>query len=75
MIGGWVVTGLCYGGISVEAFVILKTIRSGSIFLSDGQYVCFPVDIWVRLYLPVVFRTTRPLGEMSLDPQSVCLAL
>jgi hypothetical protein len=55
--------------------VIQKSIRSGSLFLWDGQYVGSPMDRCVRLFLSIALCTTSPLGETSLDHQSVCLAL
>jgi hypothetical protein len=55
--------------------LIQKSVRSGSLFLLDGQYVGSPVDRWVRLFPSAVLCTTHPLGEISLDLQSVCLAL
>jgi hypothetical protein len=56
-------------------FVKQKSTRSGSLFLSDGQYVGSPVDRCFKLILSVALSISRPLGVMSLDPQSVCLAL
>jgi hypothetical protein len=55
--------------------VTQKSTRSGSLFLSDGQYVGSPEDRCFELFFPIVLSTSRPLGEISLDPQSVCLAL
>jgi hypothetical protein len=49
--------------------------RSGSLFLRDGQYVGSPVDRCFKLFLSIVFSTSRPLGVMSLDSQLVCLTL
>jgi hypothetical protein len=55
--------------------VTQKSTRSGSLFLSDGQYVGSPEDICFKLFFFNVLSTSRPLGEVSLNPQSVCLAL
>jgi hypothetical protein len=44
-------------------FVTQKSTRSGSLFLSYGQYVGSPI----------VLSSSRPLGVMSLDPQLICL--
>jgi hypothetical protein len=56
-------------------FVTQKSTRSGSLFLSDGQYMGSPVDRCFKLFLFIILSTSRPLGVMSLDPQWVCLAL
>jgi hypothetical protein len=55
--------------------VTQKFARSGGFSLSDGQYVSFPEDRCFKLLFYIVLSTLRPLGEMSLDPQSLCLAL
>jgi hypothetical protein len=34
-----------------------------------------PVDRCFKLFLSIVLSTSHPLGVISLDPQSVCLAL
>jgi hypothetical protein len=34
-----------------------------------------PVDRCFKLFLSIVLSTSRPLGVMSLYPQSVCIAL
>jgi hypothetical protein len=52
-----------------------KSIRSGSLFLSVGQYVGCLIDRCLKLVLSTVLSISRPLGHISLDPQSVCLAL
>jgi hypothetical protein len=49
-------------------FVIQKSVRSGSLFMSDSQYVGSPMDRWVRLHLSTLLCITRSLGKMSLDP-------
>jgi hypothetical protein len=46
-------------------FVTQKSIRSGILFTSDGQYVGCPVERWVRLLLSIVLSRTRPRGVMS----------
>jgi hypothetical protein len=56
-------------------FVTQKSTRSGSLFLSDGQYVGSPIDRCFKLFLSIILSTSRPLGILSLYPQSVCLAL
>jgi hypothetical protein len=56
-------------------FVTQKCTRSGSLFLSNGQYVGPLVDGCFKLFLSTVLSTSHPLGVMSLDLQSVCLAL
>jgi hypothetical protein len=53
-------------------FVTQNSTRSGSLFLSDGQYVGSPVDV---LFPPIVLSTSRLLAVTSLDQQSICLAL
>jgi hypothetical protein len=54
-------------------FVTQKSTRSGSLLLADGQYVGSPVD---RCFVfAIVLSTSRALGLVSQDPQSVRLAL
>jgi hypothetical protein len=56
-------------------FATQESTRSGSIFLSDGQYVGCPIDGCFKLFLSIVLSSLLHLGVMSLDPQFVCLAL
>jgi hypothetical protein len=56
-------------------FATQKSIRPGSLFLPVGQYVSSPVDICLKLFLSIVLSISCPLGDVSLDPQSLCLAL
>jgi hypothetical protein len=56
-------------------FVTQKSTRSSSLFLSGGQYVGSPVDECFKLFLSIVLSALRPLGVVSVDSQSVCLAL
>jgi hypothetical protein len=49
-------------------FVTKNSTRSGSLFLSDGQYVVFPVDRWIKFFLSIVLSISRPVGVMILDP-------
>jgi hypothetical protein len=60
---------------SLGEFILLtqKSTRSGSLFLSDGQYGGSPIDWYFKLFLSVVLSSSRPLNVMSLDPQSVCV--
>jgi hypothetical protein len=56
--------------------VTKKYTRSGSLFLSDGQYVGSLEDKCFKFFLSfIVLNTLCPLGVISLDPQSVCLLL
>jgi hypothetical protein len=55
-------------------FVTQKSTTSGSLFLSVDQYVGSPVDMCLK-FLSVVLIILRPLGDISLDPQLVCLGL
>jgi hypothetical protein len=51
--------------------VTQKCSRSGSLFLSDGQYVGSPIDRYFMLFLSIVLSTSRPMGVISLDLQSM----
>jgi hypothetical protein len=62
-------TAKCWGVL----FVTFKSTRSGSLFLSDGQYVGSPVDRRFKLCLSIVLNTRRPLGVINLNPQSVTI--
>jgi hypothetical protein len=57
--------------------VTQKSTRSGSLLLSDGQYVGSPENRCFKFFFFFfsVLSTSRPLDAISLDPQSVCLAL
>jgi hypothetical protein len=55
--------------------VTQKSTESGSLFLSVGQYVGSPVDRCFKLLLSSVLSSSRHLGVIILDPQSVCFAL
>jgi hypothetical protein len=55
-------------------FVTQKSTRSGRIFLSDGQYIGSPIGRCFKLFLSIVLSSSRPLGAMSLDPQSECFS-
>jgi hypothetical protein len=48
--------------------VTQKSTRSGSLFLSDGQYASSPNDRCFKLFFSTVLSTSRPLGEISLVP-------
>jgi hypothetical protein len=54
--------------------VTAKSIKSGILFRSAGQYVGSPVDKYFRLSCLIAVRRFRPLGVINLDPQVVCLA-
>jgi hypothetical protein len=56
-------------------FVTQKSTRPGRLCLSHSQYVGSAIDRHFKLFLSIVLRTSRRLGVMCLDPQSVCLAL
>jgi hypothetical protein len=55
--------------------VTQKCTRSGSLFLSDGQYVGSHVDRCCKLFLSIVLSTLRPLGVVSVELQLAYLAL
>jgi hypothetical protein len=52
---------------SKRDFATATSTVSGSLFLSDGQYVGSPVDRCFKLFPSIVLST----GVISLDPQSV----
>jgi hypothetical protein len=54
-------------------FVTQTSTRSGSLFLSDGQDVGYPIDRCFKSFLSIILSGSRPRGVMSLDPQSVGL--
>jgi hypothetical protein len=60
------------GGIPLVA---QKSTRSEMLCTSDCLYIGCPVERWDRLLLSSVLRSSRTRGVMSLDPQSVSLAL
>jgi hypothetical protein len=37
--------------------------------------VGYPIERYFKLLLSIVLSRSRPLGELSLDPQLVCFAL
>jgi hypothetical protein len=59
--------------------ICLKSSKFVCLLLKFGCLSWFsagsPVDRYFKLFLYIVLSTSRPLGAMSLDPQSVCLAL
>ena len=56
-------------------FVTQKSIKSGSLFGSDGQYVGLPVDTSERFIANMVLKSSLSLGEIILHPHIVGLAL
>jgi hypothetical protein len=52
----------------VVPFETQKSTRSGSLFLSDGQYVGSPIDRCFKLLPSIVLCSLCPLGVMGLDP-------
>jgi hypothetical protein len=55
--------------------VTQKSTRFGSLFRLVGQYVGSPDNRCLKLLLSNVLTNTRPRGDVSWDPQLVCLAL
>ena len=48
-----------------------KSITSGVLFLSAGQYIGVPVEMCERLIFSMTVNTSRPLGEISLKPRAL----
>jgi hypothetical protein len=55
--------------------VTQKSIISGSLFRSVGQYVGSPVERCLKLWCSRTVWRVRPQGEIRREPQSVCFAL
>ena len=71
IIGVWSEDKSSEDSAAIEAFripfVIQKSIKSGSLFGSDGQYVGLPVDTCDRFIASMVLKSSRPFGEIILD--------
>jgi len=52
-----------------------KSERSGTFLLSLGQYVGSPVETCARLAVCMALNNSRPLGEVSREPQWLWFAL
>ena len=54
-------------------FVTQKSIKSGNLFKSDGQYVGLPDAIWERFMACIALNRILAFGETILEPHTVFL--